>query len=851
MKTKTIQNHMNIKQITVPHEYRNRFLKNVGSGGGSNTTNINNEYATQSWINNNFITKDYFRSLFRAYFDSNEVLPNNNTGAEINNIKALHGFWSEAYISALGQNSAGGSGGTGGASSLSELTDVTLTSPLENGQVLTYNGTSWVNGTGGGGGTGTITSVAMTVPLGFSISGSPITSSGTLALSFAEGYSLPTTAKQNQWDTAYGWGDHSQAGYAYASDVFTKTEANGRFITIDYFRSLFKAYDSNGNEVMPNTTTGIDNIKAMFGFWTDAYISALGQNSAGGGTGGASSLSELTDVLLSSPVNGDILKFNGYKWVNESGYATQFWVENQGYVTSTAISDMATKTWVGNQGYLTSSAISDMATKTWVGQQGFLTSSAISDMATKTWVGEQGFAYASDVYDKTTADSRFITVAFFDRLFKAYNGTTQVAANNTTSTIDNIKAMFGFWTEQYISALGQNSGGSGGGGSWTLSGLTDVNISSPANGQGLVYNSSTSKWVNTNLNIHTHDNKSVLDGITSTYVSHWNTAYTNSHTHSNKSVLDGITSTNVSNWNTAYTNNHTHSNKSVLDGITSTKVSTWDDAVTKSNVSVLVGAGASNQGQIQKSVSSQFIKGRDNSIIKQTNNAGTDTFCAIATSLTGSGDWSIGTYFETLCAIYTSNTKYSNNTNSPIIFTFPHSDNNGAPTESGTLAYINSSNQLKIGGGMITWDATNNAFKISKTDGTSANLYALGGISALGFGTGTNSISVSELTVNKLNINNGNNYINLNGNYLNVYGNSGIKFNDNVTISPVGYIDNVPYLRIKNSTYTLLIANASTSSYSVTIGAANHTPNIYIYNGSTRYKLDMSAAINAGILTTA
>ena len=53
-------------------------------------------------------------------------------------------------------------------------------------------------------------------------------------------------------------------------------------------------------------------------------------------------------------------------------------------------------------------------------------------------------------------------------------------------------------------------------------------------------------------------------------------ANTNSHTHSNKTVLDGITSTNVTNWGTAYTNNHTHSNKTVLDGITSTNVSNWN-----------------------------------------------------------------------------------------------------------------------------------------------------------------------------------------------------------------------------------------------------------------------------------
>lgn len=58
-----------------------------------------------------------------------------------------------------------------------------------------------------------VTSVAMTVPTGLSISGSPITSTGTLALSFANGYSIPTTAKQSNWDTAYGWGNHANAGY--------------------------------------------------------------------------------------------------------------------------------------------------------------------------------------------------------------------------------------------------------------------------------------------------------------------------------------------------------------------------------------------------------------------------------------------------------------------------------------------------------------------------------------------------------------------------------------------------------------------------------------------------------------
>jgi len=62
-------------------------------------------------------------------------------------------------------------------------------------------------------GGGSVTSVGLSAPTGFSVSGSPITGAGTLGLSFAAGYSLPTTVKQGQWDTAYGWGDHAAAGY--------------------------------------------------------------------------------------------------------------------------------------------------------------------------------------------------------------------------------------------------------------------------------------------------------------------------------------------------------------------------------------------------------------------------------------------------------------------------------------------------------------------------------------------------------------------------------------------------------------------------------------------------------------
>ena len=63
--------------------------------------------------------------------------------------------------------------------------------------------TDWNTFNNKGSGSGTVTSVAMTVPTGLSISGTPITTSGTLALSLTAGYVIPTTSSATQWDSAY------------------------------------------------------------------------------------------------------------------------------------------------------------------------------------------------------------------------------------------------------------------------------------------------------------------------------------------------------------------------------------------------------------------------------------------------------------------------------------------------------------------------------------------------------------------------------------------------------------------------------------------------------------------------
>jgi hypothetical protein len=60
--------------------------------------------------------------------------------------------------------------------------------------------TAGVLNASGGGGAGSVTSVGLSVPTGFAVSNSPVTASGTLALTFATGYSLPTNARQATWD---------------------------------------------------------------------------------------------------------------------------------------------------------------------------------------------------------------------------------------------------------------------------------------------------------------------------------------------------------------------------------------------------------------------------------------------------------------------------------------------------------------------------------------------------------------------------------------------------------------------------------------------------------------------------
>jgi len=107
---------------------------------------------------------------------------------------------------------------------------------------------------------GSVTSVDMTVPTGLAISGQPITTSGTLALSYASGYAIPTDIKQNEWNTAYNDKINNAAFTGTTTKTLTLTQLDGGTI-IAPFTDLQGVTGSGTIGFIPkfSTTTEVTN----------------------------------------------------------------------------------------------------------------------------------------------------------------------------------------------------------------------------------------------------------------------------------------------------------------------------------------------------------------------------------------------------------------------------------------------------------------------------------------------------------------------------------------------------------------------------------------------------------------
>jgi hypothetical protein len=238
----------------------------------------------------------------------------------------------------------------------------------------------------------------MTTPTGLTVSGSPITSSGTLALTYTAGYSLPTTSSQSNWDTAFSWGNHASAGYltsgsigstvqGYDADLqaigalsgttglLRKTASNtwsldtNTYLTSSNIGSTVQGYDADlqaigalagtsgilrktaANTWSLDTNTYLTSYtetdpvfvaspaynitSTKISNWDDSYsfVAAFPSQTGNSGkylttngstlswatvTGGASALDDLTDVVITSASAGQVLKYNGTNWINDT-----------------------------------------------------------------------------------------------------------------------------------------------------------------------------------------------------------------------------------------------------------------------------------------------------------------------------------------------------------------------------------------------------------------------------------------------------------------------------------------------------------------------------------------------------
>ena len=530
-----------------------------------------------------------------------------------------------------------------------------------------------------------------------------------------------------------GGGGVSPAGLAgYATQAWVAQN----FLSIDFFNRLFTVHGATG-DVLPNDTeTTITDIEAIFGFWTKKYISALGKNSSGGGGGGGSStLAGLDDVQLNNPQNGQALvyAYNSItgegKWINGTvtpdltDYATKVWVQQQGYITASALTGYATESWVQQQGY---------ATESWVTGKGY---------ATETWVEGKGYALAANVYSKTDADAKFLTVAFFNKLFKAHSATGDVLPNDTDTTITDIEALFGFWTKRGISALGKNnSGGGGGGGSSTLAGLDDVQFGTLANGQALVYDSASGKWIN----------GTVIPDLTDYATKSWvqQQGYLTQHqslagyaTESWVQQQGYITASAL----TGYATETWVEGKGYLTEETDPTVPAWAKAATKPSYSFYEIGGTVSFYQLPTLYWANVPVG------SSSDSATTPTFSALNVT----NDAVVGGSVNAKCMELSFSTPFidfhHNVSNADFTSRFITTDygvmslqsknNEGTSIASAfTIGEGFSGSYLQIGNIRVVYDSTNNALQIIKSDGKPAGLYATGGLSALGMSAGASSI---------------------------------------------------------------------------------------------------------------
>lgn len=204
---------------------------------------------------------------------------------------------------------------------------------------------------------------------------------------------------------------------------------------------------------------------------------------------------------------------------------------------------------------------------------------------------------------------------------------------------------------------------------------------------------------------------------TTTKQTAWDGAVSAKHTHSNKSVLDGISSTKVSHWNSAYDwYALMTTDEETADGI----INKWNEVVSfLANIAQTDTLSGIVDG-INKSISDEVTRAKK------------------AEGVNASGISTNKTNITTLQGYFTSGSakKALQLTNDRKLW---GNSFNGTTDINGSIIVPNGK-YISIGNIKMEYDATNKALKITNTTTNEvANLYTSGGISAYGVGTSSSS----------------------------------------------------------------------------------------------------------------
>lgn len=373
--------------------------------------------------------------------DGNDVDLNDESKlSTITNIRANYALWSVDWISAKGKSS-GGSGGGGGLINLVYGFESLGGTFDNNDNSATFNAFTineiWKLASSG------LTNVTVTG------SGNAVTDvikgSDGRSLTFTKGSTFATKSEFDALNTKF----NDFLTGSDADDIINKwselevflqgmKESDNLAVILQSkmdktaFSKLFTALDASGNEVDPSDDTKtIASIRANFGFWGVDYISAKGVSKGSGGTGGASTLYQLVDVLANDTGNGvegaaagKALVFDGTHWragdagLNESQlysyltankYLTQSAADSR-YVTSSR--KVIAGTGLSGGGALTSDVTLSLGTS---GVKAGTYTKVTVDTYGRVTVGDNPTTLAgygiTDAYTKTEADGKYVTIA--------------------------------------------------------------------------------------------------------------------------------------------------------------------------------------------------------------------------------------------------------------------------------------------------------------------------------------------------------------------------------------------------------------------------------------------------------